>query len=47
MPQCSHVPQDYNEVTEIGVKFALLSITAVITVLIVLMCQMKAQVQKI
>jgi len=32
MPECSRAPQDYNEVTEIGLMFALLSITTVITV---------------
>lgn len=39
-------PQDYNEMTEIGLMFTLLPIIAVINVLIMLMCQTKTQEQK-
>lgn len=38
MPESGRAPQDYNEVTEIRLTFTLLSIIAVITVLITLLC---------
>jgi hypothetical protein len=46
MPECSRESQDYNEVTETGLVFALLSITAVITVMIMVMCQQRHKDRK-